>query len=299
MSTALLLFPDFALILLGALLRRHFSLGDHFWGGVERLVYFILFPALLIHAVSRTQFDFGVTGPLVGTALAAMLSAMVLLLPLRPVFRLSPVRAASIFQCGYRFNSYIGLAAAGLLFGTPGIATMGLIVGAAVPLANLTAVSMLARHGESGILREVLRNPLIWATAFGFALNLAGVTIPKPIDMMLSRLSDASIALGLLAVGAALKLSGGIGMAGAAVWVLLTKLVALPLIALGIGLAIDLPAPDLAVLLIFAALPTASSAYILTMRMGGDGASVAWLISASTLLSMVSMPLWVTVLPTP
>jgi predicted permease len=39
-------------------------------------------------------------------------------------------------------------------------------------------------------------------------------------------------------------------------------------------------------------MPTASSAYILAMRMGGDGRSVAWLISASTLLAMLSLPLW-------
>lgn len=293
MSTALLLFPDFALILLGLALRRYFALGDHFWSGVEKLVYFILFPALLVHAVSRTQFEYAVAGPLVGAALASMLGAMLLMTPLKPLFGLSSIRAASIFQCGYRFNSYIGLAAAGLLFGTPGLATMGLIIGAAVPLANLTAVSMLARHGEAGILREVLRNPLIWATALGFALNVGGIAIPKPVDMMLERLADASIALGLLTVGAALRLSGSAGMAGAAIWVLVVKLAALPAVAWLIGCWLALPAAQMGVLLIFAALPSASSAYILTMRMGGDGAAVAWLISASTLLSMLTMPLWV------
>lgn len=292
-TTALLLFPDFALILLGMALRRHFALGDHFWTGVEKLVYFILFPALLVHAVSRTQFELGVAGPLVGAALAAMLAAMALLLPLRFGFGLSPIRAASIYQCGYRFNSYIGLAAAGLLFDTPGLASMGLVIGAAVPLANLAAVSMLARHGEVGVLREVLRNPLIWATASGFALNVAGIQIPRPVDMMLERLADASIALGLLTVGAALRFSGSAGMVGAAVWVLVVKLLGLPAVAWLIGVWFRLPPDQLGVLIIFAALPSASSAYILTMRMGGDGASVAWLISASTLLSMLSMPGWV------
>jgi malonate transporter and related proteins len=43
---------------------------------------------------------------------------------------------------------------------------------------------------------------------------------------------------------------------------------------------------------LFAAMPTASSAYILAMRMGGDGKSVAWLISASTLGAMITLPLW-------
>ena len=44
--------------------------------------------------------------------------------------------------------------------------------------------------------------------------------------------------------------------------------------------------------LIFCALPTASSAYILAQRMGGDGSGVARLISAGTLLGMLSIPAW-------
>jgi malonate transporter and related proteins len=40
------------------------------------------------------------------------------------------------------------------------------------------------------------------------------------------------------------------------------------------------------------ALPTGSSAYIMAMRMGDDGRSVAWLISAITLNSMLTLPLW-------
>jgi hypothetical protein len=51
---------------------------------------------------------------------------------------------------------------------------------------------------------------------------------------------------------------------------------------------------DTAVL--FGALPTASSAYILAMRMGGDGRSVAWLISASTLAAMGTLPAWLMLL---
>jgi len=57
MNTALLLLPDFALILLGAAIRRWMALGEHFWLGLEKLVYFVLFPALLINALLRTRLD--------------------------------------------------------------------------------------------------------------------------------------------------------------------------------------------------------------------------------------------------
>ena len=292
MHTALLLLPDFALILLGTAIRRWMHLGDHFWTGVEKLVYFILFPALLINAIVKTRLDLGAALPLLGTAFAAMAAGMLLGLLPRLVVKLPALTFASLFQCGYRFNSYIALAVAGMLYGSPGIATMGLIVGAAVPLANLVSVWMLARHGEVGLWREVARNPLIWGTAAGFVLNLAGFVPPAPLQAFLGRLADASIALGLITVGAALRLDGAAAVRGYSIWLLAVKLLALPLIAAVVGRLLGLDGLNYQVVVLFAALPTASSAYILAMRMGGDGRSVAWLISATTLGSMLTLPLW-------
>ena len=292
MHTLLLLLPDFSLILLGALIRRWMHLGDHFWQGVEKLVYFILFPALLVNAILRTQLDLGAALPVLLTAFAAMAAGMLLGLLPRPFLKVAPINFASLFQCGYRFNSYIALAVVGMLFGTPGIATMGLILGAAVPFANLVSVWMLARHGTVGVWREIARNPLIWATAGGFLLNLAGFLPPAPLQAFLGRLADASIALGLLTVGAALRLDGVAGVRFLSGWLLAVKLLALPLVAAAIGHLLGLDGLSYQVVVLFAAMPTASSAYILAMRMGGDGRSVAWLISASTLGAMLTLPLW-------
>ena len=292
MTTALLLLPDFALILLGVAIRRWMGLGDHFWNGVEKLVYFILFPALLINAIVRTRLDLLAALPLLGTAFAAMAAGMLLAGLPRMLSRLPALTFASMFQCGYRFNSYIALAIAGMLFGAPGIATMGLIVGAAVPIANLVSVWMLARHGDNGLWREVARNPLIWGTATGFLLNLAGFIPPAPVQAFLGRLADASIALGLIAVGAALRLENTPGVRGFALWLVAVKLLLLPLVAFQVGSGLGLAGLHLQIVVLFAALPTASSAYILAMRMGGDGRSVAWLISATTLGAMLTLPLW-------
>jgi len=292
MQTALLLLPDFALILVGAAIRRWMHLGDHFWSGVEKLVYFILFPALLINAIVRTRLDLAAALPLLATGFATMGVGMLLGLLPKLFLKMPALTYASMFQCAYRFNSYIALAVAGMLFGSPGIATMGLMVGAAVPLANLVSVWMLARHGQSGLWREIARNPLIWGTATGFVLNLAGFVPPVPLQAFLGRLADASIALGLIAVGAALRLDGTRGVGFFSGWLLAVKLAVLPLAAIFIGRALGLEGLNFQIIVLFAALPTASSAYILAMRMGGDGKSVAWLISATTLGSMLSLPFW-------
>ncbi|MCX8086800.1 MAG: AEC family transporter [Rhodocyclaceae bacterium] len=297
MQTALMLLPDFALILLGFALRRWMSLGDHFWSGLEKLVYFVLFPALLFNAITKTPLSFSAV-PLIGTGAAAMLGAMLLALAARPFMRLSAISFASQFQCAFRFNTYIGLAVAAKLHGAAGIAAMGLLAGGMVPFANLAAVWMLARHGETSVWRELARNPLFLATLAALIWNLAGAGVPSPLAQFLGRLAEAAIALGLLAVGAALRLKGSLGEhgRGPAAWFLAVKLVGMPLMAWLAAQTLGLTGIHFDVAIVFAALPTASSAYILAQRMGGDGLRVAWLISASTLLGMLSLPLWLALL---
>ena len=296
MSAIVLLLPDFALILLGHGLRRSMHLGDAFWSGLERLVYFVLFPALLINAISRTPIDLSAAAPLFASGLAAMAAGALLAWPVRRLFDLTPMVFASLFQGAYRFNSYIGLAAAATLYGDPGIAAMGILVGAMVPFANLASVWMLARHGEQRLWRELVRNPLIWATLVGLTLNFGDLALPHILHQFLARLADASIALGLLAVGAALKLRGVPGARRAAVYIAAVKLLAVPATAWLVGTALGLSGLYFHIVVVFGALPTASSAYILAVRMGGDGPGVAWLVSASTLAAMISLPLWLSVL---
>lgn len=292
-TLALALLPDFALILLGAGLRRILHLGDHFWSGLEKLVYYVLFPALLFGGLVKTQIDWSAAAPMIGVAAGAMGTGMVLGLAAR-LLPISPLSFASQYQCAFRFNSYIGLAVAGTLYGVPGIAAMGIVIGLMVPPANIAAVWMLARHGEGRVWRELVRNPLILATLAGVAAKLAGLTLPTLFLQFLGRLAEAAIVLGLLAVGAGLRIvsAGGTATHAAAAYLLAIKLVAMPAMALLLVRWFGLSGIHADIALIFAALPTASSAYILAQRMGGDGARVAWLISAGTLIGMLSLPAW-------
>jgi predicted permease len=230
---------------------------------------------------------------MIGVAAGTMATGMLLGLAAR-LLPISSISFASQYQCAFRFNSYIGLAVAGTLYGVPGIAAMGIVVGLMVPPANMAAVWMLARHGEVGVWRELARNPLILATLAGVTANVSGFEPPSVLLHFLARLSDAAIALGLLAVGAGLRLNGVSGGAAhtAAGYLLAVKLLAMPAAALLLIRWFGLVGTHADIALIFSALPTASSAYILAQRMGGDGARVAWLISVGTLLAMLSLPLW-------
>jgi len=74
----------------------------------------------------------------------------------------------------------------------------------------------------------------------------------------------------------------------------MVKLVAVPAAVLGVGVWLGLSGLQLQIAVMFGALPTASSAYILAQRMGGNGALVAVQISLGTVVSAATIPLWLT-----
>ncbi|HEX4944156.1 MAG TPA: AEC family transporter [Usitatibacteraceae bacterium] len=297
MQTALLILPNFVLILVGLALARGFDYGRGFWEGLEKLVYFVLFPALLLRSLAVSTLDLASLGKVVACAWAVMLLGMALGWLARPLFRLEARVAASCFQCAFRFNSYIGFAVAGSVFGSPGVATAALVFGTVIPLANLGAVGMLAAHARTNLWLELARNPLVMSTLAGFAWNLAGVPMPGFLDQTLDLLGQSALPAGLLAVGAALRIERGQAGTAAHAWWLGVKLGALPLAAWALVKMLGLSGVEAGVLVLWAALPTASSAYILAVRMGGDGPSVATQITAGTVIAMATIPLWVAALP--
>lgn len=202
MSVALLVFPDFMLVALGWALRHKLNFSREFFAGAERLVYFVLFPALLFQSILRTPISAGNAAILLQATAAVIVSGVALSWLAGLVLKPSSLGLASSAQCGFRFNTYIGLALSASLGGAQGQTVMALIIGFAVPMANVAAVYGLARHNGGNLLRELARNPLVVSTLAGLACNLAGLQLPGPVDTVLARLGAAAIALGILCVGA-------------------------------------------------------------------------------------------------
>ncbi|HEV7618388.1 MAG TPA: AEC family transporter [Burkholderiaceae bacterium] len=291
MSIAAILLPDFILIMIGFVLMRVTDWGTAFWTGLEKLVYYVLFPALLFYATSRAPLDFKTTGKLLQVALGALLCGIVLGWLAKPLFRPGPMIFESGVQTAFRFNSYIALAVASRLGGDQGTSLMALIIGFAVPICNMAAVHALV-HKSGGLLKELAKNPLLIATVCGILFNVAGLRVPEVIGATLSRMGNASLAPGLILVGAGLRLSGQHEAKGIVAYFLTVKLLLLPAIAYGLGRWAGLPTLQLQIAVMFCALPTASSAYVLAARMGGNGPLVAFLISASTVLSVATLSFW-------
>ncbi|QHE87042.1 AEC family transporter [Hydrogenophaga sp. BPS33] len=294
MNFAQLLFPDFSLILCGYLVCRFTVLNRKVWEQVESLVYYFLFPVLLFHSIVKSPLDLGAASSLVGAGLSLGVCGILLSysLPHWPWIgrRLDVRMHAASAQVAFRFNSFIALALAEKVAGPQGLLMISVLIGVCVPLFNVGAVWPMARHANRGFGRELLRNPLIVATLSGLVANLLGFSIPVWAEPTVNRIGQASLALGLLAAGAGMQF----GMLASAKTlgglILACKHLGMPLIALGMAHLFRLDPTQTTILLMFSAVPTASSCYVLAARMGYNGPYVAGLVTLSTVLGVVSLP---------
>ncbi len=289
-----LLLPDFSLILFGYLLCRYTPLNRSVWQPVESLVYYLLFPVLLFQSIVKSPINVGEATGLVVAGVGTGLCGVVLAYSLphlpwlgRHIDRRDHAAAA---QVAFRFNSFIVLALAERLAGAQGLLMVAVLIGVCVPLLNVAAVWPMARGGQQGFVRELLRNPLIIATATGLAANLLGFRIPPWLEPTVGRISAASLALGLMAAGAGMQFGLLTRSKLLSVSVLTIRHLAQPLIAWGFAHLLGLDAIQTSVLMAFCAVSTASTCYVLAARMGYNGAYVAGLVTLSTVLGVVSLP---------
>lgn len=296
MSTAWLVLPDFLLILLGWLLHHRAGFSRDFFAGLEKLVYYVLFPALLFQSITKTPLSPQTAGDLLIAAATLVVVGYVVAQVGGRLLKTPALALASATQCGFRFNTYLGLALAPSLAGASGQTIMALIVGLSVPIANIAAVYPLARQQGGNVFGALLRNPLFMSTALGLAANLAGWQLPGPIGTMADRLGMAAIALGILCIGPALSWQGSQGLGRFVALMVATKIMLLPIIAWATARILALDILTSQMLILFAALPCSSAAYVLAVRMGGDGRLVSLIISVSTLLSAATIPFWMSVL---
>lgn len=296
MVDPLFLLPDFLLILIGFAICRYTALDRPIWDAIERIVYFVLFPVLLFSSIVRSPLQ---PAQAVSLAVAGLGTVSVGIAVALAIGRWPGVDRrlhASGAQVAYRFNSFIALALSERLYGAQGLAWTALLIALVVPPSNVAAVWPLARHGGQSTWREIARNPLIIGTVLGLAGNFAGLRLPEAVGLTVQRIGSAALPLGLMAAGAGLSFGGLKAAPGLAAALLGIRHALLPLVAIAITALLPIDAAQRSTMVMFASLPTASSAYVLAARMGGDGAFVAGLVTVSILLGMVSIPLWLGVL---
>ncbi|WP_335948690.1 AEC family transporter [Salipiger bermudensis] len=292
----LTIWPLFALICLGFLLARAGFPDRGFWPAAERINYFVLFPALLVanlvDAPVRDPAILRLGGAMVVTT---CLAALVMTLLRSTVMKAPAARFGPALQGVVRFNTYLGLAITASLAGTEGLERAAVLLAVGVPLVNVLSIIALS---EASVLRHPLpllktmaRNPLILGCVVGIALALAGTGLPFGSKRVLEFLAQASLPLGLLCVGAALQPKAIRSDVAALAGPSLLRLMAMPTLGAGVAMIFGLDGIEALVLVVFMAIPTAPTAYVLTRQLGGDGTLMAGLVTLQTLAAVLTIPL--------
>ena len=291
--------PIFLLIVLGYLLRRGGIPSLDFWNLNDKLVYWVLFPALLFYKMATMELSGDLLGEFAIAIYLGLASAILFALAAGRLLRLERPLWTSVLQGCARHNTFIALAVAERVFGPEGLVIAALITALLIPVTNVSVVSLMVvllrgsqKSGVFGaILRDLARNPLLIAVALGISVNLADPgDIPVLYDMA-RILGGAALPIVLLCVGANIRVRA---MAAATLPVALSilgKMVVYPLALGGAALALGFDQTTTLVIMIFGAVPTAAGAYNLARQMGGDAPAMAAIVTLQTALSFVTLPL--------
>lgn len=296
------LVPVFVLIMLGHVFRRLDFPGGDFWPQAERFTYYVLFPAMLVFKLGQARLPASAYGD-IALLIGAMLLAMTLVLVLAQwVWRWRGPVFSSVFQGAIRFNSYVGLAAGGMLLGDAGLSLTAIAVAVMVPLLNLLCILMFSLVATDGPVRlgpvftAIVTNPLIVGSVVGVVWSFFEIGFHPLIAGILEPLSNLALPMGLMTVGAGLQLQALRGASMPFIVASVLKLVAFPLITVGLAFLLGLDGLMVQVAVLLATLPTATSAYILARQLGGDAPLMAGIISGQTLLAIASIPLMLSLL---
>ena len=287
-----ILFPSIALIGLGFYLFQSRMLNAEFWNGAEKLNYYILFPSLLFSSLAHANINMGH----IDSILMVIFIVMAIVLGsvyTFALFKKIPVAETGVYvQSLIRFNTYIGLSIATTLNNPEIKSILVNILAIAIPFVNVISILSLTPKNQlkiKNIFLSLIKNPLISSCLLGITFNLCNIPIWNGFTGLLNAFSSSSLMLGLLCVGTAIQLKGMKKYLAQSIIISALRLLLIPFIAWLSIHFFDLNHEAIVAIMIFFAIPTASSAYILTKLLKGNYQLMASVISLQTILSVFSL----------
>ena len=292
------LFPVFALLLFGHLLKRRGLTHDAFLKTADKLVYYIFFPSLLFWKIGAAASGQVGDPGLYKAVICAVISIFVISSLYIKVFSVPAYQAGSFSQSCYRFNTYIGMAVILNALGEDGARQFSILIGLIIPIINILAVSTLSWHsGEKVSLlqrvwltaKALISNPLIIACLAGIVYSKLIGGFPIFIDNTFRLAAFVTLPLALFSIGGTLTLGGMKNHLKLSLVACLFKLILLPIIGFLFLKLFNATGISFKVGMIYFALPTSTALYILSSQLSSDTQLASAAIALSTILSFISL----------
>ncbi|NRB10577.1 MAG: AEC family transporter [Rickettsiaceae bacterium] len=299
--------PIFLIAFLGSIIRRKWLTSDEFWRGLEKLSFYVLFPAVLFeHSAKVDLASFTLLRLVIALIVATAIVAFGLVL-YQNRRNFHKVHFTSVFQGSTRYNNYIFFAVGAALFGDEGLSIIATISPYLIIFTNLIVVIAFVhyiptRDGVSGrkglmlVIKSVITNPFIIASLLGFIFNYFQIELNKGIENTIHNIADSALSIGIMIVGASLKFRINPEYFNYVVFAGVVKLVIMPIITFIILWLMAIGGTAKSVGILCSCLPCASSAYILSRQLGGDPETMSAIITFTTIFSILSLSILVYIL---
>ena len=306
LSVLLITFPFFALVACGFIATWRGVLPQAAIPGLNAFVLFFALPCMLYRFGAQTPIhqllDINVTLVYLLCA-AAMVGATVLLTRRRMGWNDA---AFGALVAAFPNTGFMGVPMLAALLGAQ--STGPIIVTMAIDMVITTsaciALSRLDLAGGQGVwtavrssLKGMAANPMPWSILLGGLASAMGWVLPGPVDKTVAMLAGAASPVALFTIGAVLARSQMNSHERVAardyVPIALAKLIIHPLLVWAVGMSamamgLSLSHETLVVLVLLAALPSASNVSLLTDRYAAHSGRVARIILVSTSLAFLT-----------
>lgn len=291
--------PLLLMMAVGFLIRRAGIMNETSVSQANRAVYTVFLPLLIFQNIRTSTFDIGLDWRFVFYVVAAVLFQFLLALCIVLLSEKNNSKRGVMLQGMFHANYVLfGVMVCVNLFGSETAAVASLMTAIIVPMFALLSIISLAmfdggRPGFFKTLTGVFLNPMTIACALGILCVFFDVSLPDPVERTVGYLSSIATPLAFVLLGASFGFKEVKNSVKGLSITLLMKLLVFPAIFLGVGILLGFRGGDLAVLLAIFASPVAVSTFTLAGEMGGDEQLAGQLVIFSSLLSIVTIFLFI------
>ena len=288
--------PVLLLIALGIGIRRLKWVTEQGIRQMDKVAYRVLIPALLFKNIYDNDFRVSFDPALIVTAVVLCVLSFLLSVGIALFAQKNPPRRASLAQGMFRNNSVLyGIPILAAIYGQAAEGSFSILLAFVIPLNNILAVvilSLLANGNKVSplsVMKSILSNPFVIATAAAVTLNLTGVALPGTLHQVIGSLGGSATTIALILLGASFSF-GAIGKYRGDIFIGVgVKLVLLPLLFLPPLVLLGFRGIPLVSMYLMSGTPCAVTSHLMAKQMGADATLAGHLVVFGALSSMLTI----------
>ena len=296
--------PLFLIIAGGFLMRKTRFVSAEFVAGGNKLVFYVALPLTLFRNVYTSDVSDLLDLPFIAFVMISSLLVFFAIWVVSAFFIKDKNILGAFVQGAFRGNfAFLGMPLLFNLAGDAGIARAAIIITFVLPLYNIYSVVVLAANSNSGhrvgpktILFTIIKNPFIIGILIALIFVLIGIELPQMINRTTVYAANMATPMALLCLGAGINFQGFDKKFKFAVISGAIKVIAVPVVLVTAAYLLGFRDYDLAAILVLGGIPSAIVGYAMVVQMGGDTYIAGTVVVISTLMSAVTLTMFVYVM---